>query len=153
MFKKIALGRTGGMDTAFQTSTHFLTLRSAVTLSRTIPEVFDEWVWRPLRKLPEALSRRTSRRRESCRRLLRPRLFPNSSRVGMGVVMLTERPIVFLFYSMLWIGSKDIVPAKVGAMDRTREVVTQRWKLRVWHGLQMPNFSTTVTKTVTVTKK
>ena len=38
-------------------------------------------------------------------------------------------------------------------MDRTREVVTQRWKLWVWHGLQMPNFSTTVTKTVTGTKK
>ena len=44
----------------------------------------------------------------------------------MGVVMLTERAIVFLFYSMLWIGSKDIVPAKVRAMDRNREVVTQR---------------------------
>ena len=104
------------MDTAFQTSTHFLTLRSAVTLSRTIPEVFDEWVWRPFRELPEAPSRRTSRRRESCRRLLRPRLFPNSSRVGMGVVVLTERAIGFLFYSMLWIGSKDIVPAKATAV-------------------------------------
>jgi hypothetical protein len=43
----------------------------------------------------------------------------------MGVVMLTERAIVFLFYSMLWIGSKYIVPAKVRAMDRSREVVTQ----------------------------
>jgi hypothetical protein len=31
--------------------------------------------------------------------------------------MLTERAIVFLFYSMLWIGSKDIVPAKVRALD------------------------------------
>ena len=152
MFKKTALGRTGGMVTAFQTSTHFLILRSAVTLSRTIPEFFDESLWRPFRKLPEALSRRTSRRRESCRRLLRPRLFPNSSRVGMGVVMLTERAIIFLFYSMLWIGSKDIVPRQGWCDGSNQGSSHAALEAMVWHGLQMPNFSTTVTKTVTGTK-
>lgn len=130
MFKKTALGRTGGMDTAFQTTTHFLTLRSAVTLSRTIPEVFDESLWRPFRKLPEALSRRTSRRRESCRRLLRPRLFPNSSRVGIGVVMLTERAIVFPFYSMLWIGPKDIVTGDAIVCRDPRSAAECRTRIR-----------------------
>ena len=50
-------------------------------------------------------------------------------------------------------GFQEHCSAKVRAMDLNMEVVTQRWNLWVWHRLQIPHFSTAVTKTVTGTKK